>query len=372
MDKNVRIGIIGMGNMGCQYARMILEGEVPGLELAAVTRINKRDAEWFAKILPEDVPVFQDEFGLFEYGKMDAVIIATPHYAHEKQTITAMQKGLHVLCEKPAGVYTLQARNMLEEAKKHDLVFSMMFNQRTNPVFVKMKEIVESKRYGALKRVNWIVTDWYRPDCYYTSSAWRATWEKDGGGVLLNQCPHNLDLLQWICGMPVKVTAFCHEGKYHDIQVEDDVTAYMDFANGATGVFVTSTGEGAGANRLEIVMDNARMLYEDGELRLFVLDEDELTYRKTSQKPYEKMAGSWVTPELTGKNIQHPGILRNFANAILKQEPLIADGAEGINSLMLSNAMYLSSWQGRTVELPINDEEFYDLLQEKIAQYASK
>ena len=151
MDKKVRVGIIGMGNMGCQYAKMILEGQVPGLELAAVTRINKRDLEWFSQILPEEIPVFQDEFGLFEYGKMDAVIIATPHYAHEQQMIVAMEKGMHVLCEKPAGVYTLQARNMIEEAARHDLVFSMMFNQRTNPVFVKMKEIVEGGKYGALK-----------------------------------------------------------------------------------------------------------------------------------------------------------------------------------------------------------------------------
>lgn len=366
MDKKVRIGIIGMGNMGCQYAEMILTGQVPGMELAAVTRINKKDYDRIISLLPKEVPVFQDENGLLEYDGLDAVLIATPHYAHEEQTIRALQKGLHVLCEKPAGVYTLQARNMMEEAGKHDLVFAMMFHQRTNPVFVKMKEIVESRKYGALKRVNWIVTDWYRPDAYYQSSAWRATWEKDGGGVLLNQCPHNLDLLQWICGMPVRITAFCHEGKYHPIEVEDDVTAYMDFANGASGVFVTSTGEGAGTNRLEIVMDNARLLYEDGNLRIFELEEDEPTYRKTSEQCYARMKGTWKNVKITGENTQHLGILRNFSNAILQGEPLIAEGVEGIWSLMLSNAMYLSSWQRRTVELPMDDEEFWSELRKRI------
>lgn len=366
MNKKVRLGIIGMGNMGAQYAEMILTGKVPGMELAAVTRINKNDKERITAMLPENFPVFQDEFGLLEYKDMDAVLIATPHYAHEKQTIMALEKGLHVLCEKPAGVYTLQAKNMIEEAQKHNLVFAMMFNQRTNPVFIKMKEIVGSGKYGAFRRVNWIVTDWYRPDAYYKSSAWRATWAKDGGGVLLNQCPHNLDLLQWICGMPVKVTAFCHEGKHHAIEVEDDVTAYMEFKNGATGVFVTTTGEGPGTNRLEIVMDNARMIYEDGVLRLFELEEDEPTYRKNATECYAKMKGNWSNVQLQGENIQHLGILRNFANAVLNDEPLIAEGVEGINSLMLSNAMYLSSWKGQTVELPINHEEFAAMLQKKI------
>lgn len=372
MEKKVRIGIIGMGSMGCKYAEMIIKGQAPGLELAAVTRINKNDAERIRKLLPESVPVFYDETGLLAYDKLDAVLIATPHYAHERHAIMAMQKGLHVLCDKPIGVYTKQARNIIEEFHRHDLIFSMMFNQRTNPVFVKIKEIVESGKYGAIKRVNWIITDWYRPEAYYKSSAWRATWEKEGGGVLLNQCPHNLDLLQWICGMPTKITAFCHEGKYHDIEVEDEVTAYMEFPNGATGVFVASTGEGAGTNRLEIVMDNARLVYEDGELRLFVLKEDELTYRKTSQKFFDKMEGTWEIIEIKGENPAHSGILRNFAEAILEKKPLIAPGVEGMNSLMLSNAMYLSSWKNKTIELPIKDEEFVVELQRKIAQYSTE
>lgn len=370
MENKVRVGIIGMGNMGCQYAEMILEGRIPGLELTAVTRINKKDEARMLELLPNEFSVFYDEQELFAeenaHANIDAVIIATPHYSHEKIAIAAMQKGFHVLCDKPIGVYTLQARRMMEAAEHADVVFSMMFNQRTNPVFVKMKEIVASGKYGALKRVNWIITDWYRPDAYYRSSPWRATWAKEGGGVLLNQCPHNLDLLQWICGMPTKITAFCHEGKYHDIEVEDEVTAYMEFPRGATGVFIASTGEGAGTNRLELVMDNARLIYEDGELRLFELDEDEPTYRKTTQKCYDKMKGSWQTIEVGDENPQHLGILQNFANAILQKEALLAPGVEGINSLMLSNAMYLSSWQGRSVELPLDDEEFATELERRI------
>ncbi len=373
MSKNVRVGIIGMGNMGCAYAKMIILGQVPGFELAAVTRIRQIEKEWFEQNMSPDVSVYHSEVELFadESLELDAMIIATPHYAHEEQVITSLKRGWHVLCEKPSGVYTNQAKHMNEEAARHDLVFSMMFNQRTNPMFKKMKEIVASGKYGTMKRVSWIMTDWYRPDIYYTASAWRATWAKDGGGVLLNQCPHNLDLLQWICGMPVNVRAFCHEGKYHDIEVEDDVTAYMEFPNGATGVFITSTGEGPGVNRLEIVMDNARLLFEDGDLRVFELEEDEPTYRKTSQEPYAKMKGNWKTVEVEGENVQHLGIMQNFADAVINGAPLIASGEEGINSLMLSNAMYLSSWKGKTVELPLSDAcaaEFETELKKKCEQ----
>ena len=205
----------------------------------------------------------------------DAVLIAVPHYQHPELSIDALQHNLHVMCEKPAGVYTKQVREMNEVAKKTNRVFAMMFNQRTNCVYRKMHELVTSGDLGAIKRVNWIITDWYRTQSYYDSGDWRATWEGEGGGVLLNQCPHNLDLIQWICGMPSKVQAFCHEGKWHDIEVEDDVTAYLEYPNGATGVFITSTADAPGTNRFEITLEKGKLVCENNVLTLHELEVSE-------------------------------------------------------------------------------------------------
>lgn len=362
----IRIGIIGMGGMGCNYAQMIGEGKVPEMEIAAVTRIKKDRAEWAERMLPEGTPVFQSDRELLACPDLDAVLIATPHKAHEEQTIAALKRGLHVLCDKPAGISTRQARLMNEEAARHKLVYAMIFNQRTNPLYWKMREMVQSGRYGSLKRVNWIITDWYRPEAYYRADAWRGSWDRDGGGVLLNQCPHNLDLLQWICGMPSMVRAFCHEGKWHDIQVEDEVTAYLEFPSGATGVFIASTGEAPGTNRLEITLDDARLICEGGRLEVYELDVKERDFNRMAEQGYQKPSGHLTEPDITGENLQHVGILRNFAAAVLRGETLIAPGEEGIHSLMISNAMYLSSWLGENVTLPIDEDLFLEMLQKKI------
>lgn len=371
MDK-IKIGIIGMGNMGCKYAEQIATGEVPGMELGAVTRIKREWQERAKSVLPPGLPVYQTAEELLDCGSIDAVLIATPHYAHQEQTVAALRRGLHVLCDKPAGVYTAQARAMNEEAATHELVYGMMFNQRTDPLYRTIKELVESGRYGKLKRVNWIVTDWYRPEAYYRAVLWRGTWEKDGGGVLLNQCPHNLDLLQWICGMPVMVRAFCHEGKWHDIEVEDEVTAYLEFPGGATGVFIASTGEAPGTKRLEIVMEDGRIVSEDGALSVYELEGKEREFCRNAEEAFGKPAGHSVPVQPKGENLQHLGILRNFAEAVLNGQPLIAPGCEGLNSLMLSNAMYLSSWLDRPVQLPVDEELFMKELNRKKARAAGR
>lgn len=353
MEK-IRVGVLGMGSMGSQYARMLWQGEIPRMELAAVTRIGKKAEEWAKRELPEDFPVFQNGEELLEYSPLDAVIIATPHYSHEQYTLTAMKRGLHVMCEKPEGVYTLQAERMNREAAERSLVFAIMFQQRTLPVYRKIREIVKSGRYGALKRVNWILTDWYRTESYYKETAWRGTWAGEGGGVLLNQCPHNLDLLQWICGMPNRVQAFCHEGKWHQIEVEDEVTAYMEFPNGATGIFLASTGDPFGVNRLQIDLEQGMLLYEQGKLimrnskneKVHCLMDANLEEGKDPFGPYRVM-------------------LENFADAILYKDPLIASGQEGIYSLTLSNAMYLSSWKKEIIQIPFSGEEFWEELQKK-------
>ena len=363
--EQVKIGIIGIGNMGSGHCKTILNGEVPELKLVAVADLREERRRWAAENLPQDVRVFEDGDALIESGCCDAVLVAIPHYDHPRMVISALQHGLHAMCEKPAGVYTKQVREMNEAAEKSDKVFAMMFNQRTNHVYRKMHEIVRSGEYGQIKRVNWIITDWYRTQAYYNSGGWRATWAGEGGGVLLNQCPHNLDLLQWICGLPVRVQAFCHNGKWHDIEVEDDVTAYLEFENGATGVFVTTTADAPGTNRFEITLERAKLVCENDKLYFYVLDVSEREYCFTATEGFEKPAGHVVELETDGENPQHAGVLRAFAASILRGEPLVADGREGIRGLTLSNAMHLSSWLGKPVEIPFDEDLFLEMLNER-------
>ena len=269
------------------------------------------------------------------------------------------------MCEKPAGVYTKAVREMNAAAQKSGKVFGMMFNQRTNCLYRKMHQMVHGGELGQLKRVNWIITDWYRTQMYYDSADWRATWAGEGGGVLLNQCPHQLDLLQWICGLPKTVRAFCHEGKWHDIEVEDDVTAYLEYENGATGVFVTTTGDAPGTNRFEVTGTLGKLVCEDGRLRFWQLKEDERAFCKTSQEGFAKPEMEEIEVETDGENPQHVGVLNAFAANILRGEPLVANGCEGLNGLTLSNAMHLSSWLGQAVEIPFDEELFLNELNKR-------
>ena len=361
----VKLGIIGLGNMGSAHCNNILAGLTPELKLTAAADLRQSRRDWAKETLPDDVVLFENGDQLIESGLCDAVIIATPHYEHPRLAILAFEHGLHVMSEKPAGVYTKQVREMNEAAIRSGKVFGMMFNQRTNCVYRKMHEMVQSGKYGQIKRVNWIITDWYRTQFYYDSGAWRATWAGEGGGVLLNQCPHQLDLLQWLCGLPVRVRAACHEGKWHDIEVEDDVTAYLEFPGGATGVFIASTGELPGTNRLEIACDRGKVVCENGQLTLWRLPQSESAYYRRSASAYPHAEVQVEILPLDGENPQHVGVLNAFAAHILHGTPLVADGAEGIRALMLSNAMHLSSWTGKPVSLPIDEGEFARLLAEK-------
>ncbi|HBU82653.1 MAG TPA: gfo/Idh/MocA family oxidoreductase [Paenibacillus sp.] len=370
--KKLRIGIIGMGNMGSDHAKKLINGTVPEVELTAVSDMDENRIIKSKAFLPETFSYFTSSEELINSGLCDAVIIATPHYDHPRLAIKAFSRGLHVLCEKPAGVYTKQVREMNEKAKESGVVFCMMFNQRTNPMYRKMRDLVQGGELGAIKRVNWIITDWYRTQAYYDSGSWRATWAGEGGGVLINQCPHNIDLLQWICGMPAKVRAFCHEGKWHDIEVEDDVTAYLEFPNGSTGVFVTTTADLPGTNRLEITLEMGKLVSEHGKLTLYKLSQNEREYCFKSKEGFKSPSVDVSVVPVEGDNSQHMGIIASFAKAILHGTPLIAEGEEGINSLMLSNAMHLSSWIGETVEFPIDEDLYLDELKKRISSSKKK
>lgn len=377
MEK-VRIGVIGAGNIGNTHVRLFTNGECPDFTLTAICDIvveraenlKNKALENLAKreIRDQKIEVFEDALALMDSGLVDAVTIATPHYMHPVYVIEALKRGIHVVSEKPAGVYTAKVREMNEEAAKHpDVVFAMMFNQRTDHVYRKIKEVLDSGELGEIKRTNWIITNWYRPQRYYDSGSWRATWSGEGGGVLLNQCPHNLDLWQWLCGMPCKVDAHLHYGKWHDIEVEDDVTAYVEYPNGATGVFVTTTGDVPGTNRLEITCDGGKIVCEDGKVTLYKNKIPESVFRTSAPSAFSAPEYTVSVLETDGKNPQHAGVFRAFSGAILRGEKLVAEGSEGINGLMISNAMHLSSWLGRPVTLPIDENLFYEELKKRIA-----
>lgn len=368
MEK-VRFGIIGVGNMGSSHAKNFLAGKVENGVLTAICDLKPEKLEAIRQVEGgAGLAAFTDYKEMLASGLCDAVIVAVPHYFHPPMTIDALNAGLHVVCEKPAGVYTKQVKEMNAVADRSDRLFGMMFNQRTNCVYRKMQEMIRQGELGEIKRVNWIITTWYRSQSYYDSGDWRATWRGEGGGVLFNQCPHQLDLLQWIVGMmPARIRAFCHFGKWHDIEVEDDVTAYLEYANGATGVFVTSTGDTPGTNRLEILGDKGKLVCENDKLTFVRLKTPEREFNATYQGGFGEPEKEELAPETDGKNPQHIGILNNFANAVLGLEPLFVRGQEGIHGVELMDAMLLSTWLDKTVTLPIDDELYLSELNKRIA-----
>ena len=366
--KRIRLGIIGIGNIGTAHARNLLDGKCPDFDLVAAADINPDRIAWFRENMSDKITYFDDAITMLDSGLIDACMVCVPHYDHPRYAMECMRREIHVMVEKPAGVYTLQVREMNEEAKKHpNVVFGMMFNQRTNCLYRKMRELVQSGKYGRIRRTNWLITDWYRPQFYYDSGAWRATWSGEGGGVLLNQCPHQLDLWQWICGMPTKVDTHMHFGLWHDIEVEDDVTTYVEYEDGGTGVFVTTTGEAHGTNRFEINMDRAKLVAEGDKLTVIEFEEAEQEWTKTNKVAFATVPAHEVPVELDGMNEQHVGVLNAWGGAILRGEPLVARGEEGVNGLMLSNAMHLSAFLGKPVTMPIDEQLYYEELMTRVA-----
>ncbi len=363
MSQKIKLGIIGVGNMGKGHSNNIIEGKCPSVELVALADTDPAKLAWARENLPDSVALFDSAEAMLDSGLIDSCLVAVPHYDHPHYVLECFKRGLHVITEKPAGVYTSAVREMNEAAKKANVVFAIMFNQRTDPLYVRAHEIVKSGQLGNLKRMVWIITNWYRTQSYYDSGTWRGTWNGEGGGVLLNQAPHNLDLWQWICGMPKSIRANCTVGKFHDIGVEDDVTIQAEYENGMSATFITTTGETPGTNRLEISGERGKIVIEEGKLRYWKLDRNErdICYN-------EKNGFYNSTPEYSEYveevKLGHPAVLENFAQAILNGAELIAPGEEGINSLTISNAAYLSTWENKTVTLPIDEAAFEKHLNE--------
>ncbi len=360
--KEVRLGIVGLGNMGGAHAENVLAGKVPRLRLAAVADETPSKLAAYS-----EVKRFENAGAMIASGEIDAILIATPHYSHTTIGIDALNAGLHVLVEKPISVHKADCEKLISAHRSGDQVFAAMFNQRTDLYYIKLRELIQNGELGEIRRAQWTITNWFRTHMYYASGGWRATWGGEGGGVLLNQCPHNLDLWYWFFGRPSRVRAFCHISRYHDIEVEDDVTAYMEYANGMHGTFITSTGEAPGTNRLEVVGERGRVVIEDDKF-LYTRNEIPMSeFSKTVDALYARPAVWNVEIPISGHGGQHVEILRNFTAAILDNEPLIAPAGEGIHSVELANAMLLSSSRGQTIEMPLDGGEYEAWLQKKIA-----
>jgi predicted dehydrogenase len=363
--KTVKLGIAGLG-MGGVHAHNILDGKVRDVELAALADTDSARLAQFPKVRG-----FATADEMIASGAIDAILIATPHYFHTPIGIAALKAGLHVLVEKPVAVHKADAGRLIAV---HDAahagkkpVFGVVFNQRTDPYYLKIRELIRNGDLGEIRRVNWIATHWFRTEAYYASSAWRATWAGEGGGVLLNQCPHNLDMLQWLFGLPSRVRAHAGFGRYHQIEVEDDVTAYIEFTNGATGIFIASTGEAPGTNRLEIAGERGRIVYEDEKI-VFRQNATGMTrFSRTATEGFALPDTTDSTFTFPDHGPQHIGILQNFADAILRGAPLIAPAAEGLYSIEIANAMLMAAWTGENIPFPMDGQRYEQLLNQQIA-----
>ncbi|MFJ7755621.1 Gfo/Idh/MocA family protein [Peribacillus muralis] len=368
MEK-VRLGIVGLGAQGGLYAGFLADGKVENMVIGAICDIDPAKKEWAAEKYP-DVPFYEDYRVMLDSGDVDAVVTCVPHYLHPEIGVEALKREIHALVEKPAGVYTKQVRELNDyAAKKPHLTFGIVFNQRTNPLYQKVKEIIDNGEIGQIRRTNWMITTWWRPQGYYDSSAWRATWGEEGGGVLVNQAPHQLDLLQWICGMPEKVYSNVKYGYQRNIAVEDEVTALLDYGNGATGVFITCTHDVIGTDRFEILGDKGKIVVDDSRkvtIKRLLKPESELSDSMSMQDVMKIFMGGNQSDIYTEEVLefesvwgaQHIAVLENFTAAIVEGTQLLAPGSDGIHGVTLANAIHLSSWLDKEIEIPF-DEELY-------------
>jgi len=360
--KPVRIGIVGIGSIGGSHTRNLLAKKVPDCELVAICDIAPAALAQFP-----DIRHFSSSRELIRSGLIDAILIAVPHYDHTTIGIDALQQGLHVLVEKPVSVHKADCQRLIAAHKNKRQVFAAMFDTRTEPRYIKLREMVKSGELGRIRRINWIMTNWFRSEAYYASSDWRATWAGEGGGMLVNQLPHDLDLFQWIFGLPKRVRAWCPIGKYHDIEVEDEINAILEFKDGATAVLVATTGEASGTDRREIVGERGRIVVHDDHLEYTRNEIPSTEFSRTTPERFGR-PGTWnVTIPIHGTAERHVGIIKNFVEAILKGTPLIARAEEGIQSVELANAIIYASMTDRTVELPLDPAAFERFLKRQIA-----
>ncbi len=381
--KEIRFGIVGMGVQGSLYANILTGTSIPYMPpipkpahciLTAVSSRSEKAKE-FSSHLP-DVAFFNDWADLIDSGLCDAIIITVPHFLHHEISIYALRAGLHVLCEKPLDVRASDVHEIAHVKNEvSQLAFGVILNQRTNSVFRKLREIIHTGELGELRRSNWIFNAWWRPDSYYQSNDWRATWTGEGGGITVNQIPHHLDLWISLCGVPKSVYSLNKYGCHRNIAVENDVTVTVEYPNGATGVFVACTHDPLGTDRLEIDFDKGKIIVENSNhATVYRFKESEQTWNETLSFPelYQKRMHPeefYTTEEFTHTptyGMEYVEIFENFANHILNNEPLIATLADGIKEVELANSIQLSGWKNESVLHPCHTTEYNNWLQKMI------
>lgn len=365
--KNVRLGIVGLGNIGKFHTGYLLENKISRCTLAAVSDAFAPSLEPF-KSKP-GVKTFASAEEMIRSKEIDAIVIATPHFLHTTLGIDALKNGLHIMVEKPISAHKADAERLIATAKAHPKqVFAGMFQMRVEPRYQKIRKLIQGGELGALVRINWIITDWFRTEAYYASGGWRATWKGEGGGVLLNQCLHQLDMLQWLCGMPARVRGFCQLGRFHNIEVEDNITTYLEWPNQATGVFVSSTGESPGTNRFELIGTRGKLVLENNKVTFTRNEADMVEFSQTSKSGFAKPEVWHVDIPVDNANNPHGILMQNFVDAILDGTPLIAPGAEGMGSVELANVLLYSSLINQTIELPMDSAAWEKKLNQLIAE----
>lgn len=360
-DPPVRIGLVGLGSFGRQHAHWIQA--LPELKLVATC--DNAVGPLGAASEPQHFTSYRE---LHRSGLVEAVLIASPHHTHADIAADALAAGLHVLLEKPIARHLAEGQQLLASGLAPGQHFAVMLNQRMNPAHQQLKQLLEERRLGRLQRINWICTPWFRTQAYYGSAKWRGTWAGEGGGLLMTLCLHQLDILQWLCGLPSSVHAFGAFGKHHEIEVEDEITAYLQFPDGASGVFVGSSGESPGTNRLELVGTGGRVLLNDGTLSFLENETPSDEFIRTSDD-------GWAQPKTRIVNLPvgavreggHSRIMRNFARAIRERETLLTPATAGLGSLELAGALLLSMFQKRAVELPLDAAELAQELERRAA-----
>ena len=359
---DLRVGIIGIGNIGTTHVARFANQQIHGARLAGIC-----DTSPSALARHPDLPSWSDSSSMIRSGEIDAVIVATPHFSHTPICIEALRGGLHVLVEKPLAVHQADCDAMTAAHTDPRQVFAIMFDTRTEPRYRRLRELIQAGELGQIRRIDWILTDWFRSNAYYASSSWRASWGGEGGGMLVNQLPHDLDLFQWLFGMPTSIRAHCPIGKYHPIEVEDEVNALLEFADGTTAVLMATTGEAPGTNRREIVGDLGRVLVEDDHLELTRTAVPTSQWNRETTESFAGPTSTIETIDCSGRAGRHTEVINAFVGAITHGTPLVAEAAEGRASVTLANAIILSSQEDRTIDLPLDPETFATWLQGKRA-----
>ena len=358
----VKVGIVGIGLIAETYIEFLTQGEVKNIELVA---LSSRNSEILNKVNEKyqcNATLFTDYDDMLDSHLIDACIICTPHGVHPIMAMSAIQRGIHVLVEKPLGIDQDEMIELIEVAKSHqEIVCGVLFNRRLSNVYRYVKELMNQNTIGNMKRIHWQITNSYRSEAYYHSSPWRGSYALEGGGILMSQVSHQLDLFLYLGGMAKNVYAQCHVGVERDIQVENEAVILMNYLNGASGQFIASAREFPGTNRLEISGSKASIIVEnDDKVNIYRLKEDEEKIAKTTKElfPILEYDHEVVLFEHEENKTQHIATIQNFVNAILFKEKIACTFEEAMQSLIITQAAYLSNWKQEMIELPMNKEEF--------------